>query len=333
MNERLIVRENRTRTDAYRKDEAVERTLLEINQTLEPHEPDIPRDLPALPHLFVFGLPRSGTTLTHQMLTWALDVGYVTNVMARFWLAPYAGAIVSRAVLGDTRDGSFTSDYGKSVDPAGGHEFAYFWQHWLGIRDIDDLLDFSGDSERADWDGVAAAVRRVRAAFDKPLVFKTNYAAQFLPAFARTFPMPLFVHVRRDPLDVALSILEARRRYYGDTSTWWATYAPEYKALAAQPVAEQIAGQVAGLSRAYAAQIATAPAELTVELDYEELCDDPAAAVDAVRRRCRNVHGIAPELLQPPPERFERSPSRTPTSEEEVAVAEALDRALAEDVR
>src|SRR5205085_4688044 len=119
---------------------------------------------------------------------------------------------------------------------------------------------------------VATAVGRIRAAFAKPLVFKTNFAAQFLPAFARAFAMPLFINVCRDPWPVALSILEARRRYYGDTSTWWSTHPPDYPALHARSGAEQIAGQVAGLRRAYAAQIARVPAELVVDLAYDELC-------------------------------------------------------------
>jgi hypothetical protein len=247
--------------------------------------------------------------------------------MARLWLAPHAGAILSQAVLGDTRDGSFASDYGKSVHPAGGHEFAYFWQHWLGIRGLEQLVDYSGDSQLANWHGAAAAVRRIDIAFGKPLLFKTNYAGQFLSAFARTFPMPLFLHVRRRPLDVALSILEARRRYYGDASTWWATYPPDYESLASLTPAKQVAGQVAGLRRAYAAQIAKAPPELTVELDYEELCNEPQATVETVRRHCRDVHGTAPDLLNPLPDRFDRQPQRTPRSNEERALAAALEEA------
>ena len=330
MSDGMVVRENRARSTAYRKDETLERALLAINESLAPYEPDAPDDLAPLPNLFVIGLPRSGTTLTHQVLAWALDVGYVSNLMARFWLAPHAGAILSRAVLGTERDGSFASKYGKSTGLAGGHEFAYFWQHWLGIHEVDDLLDFSGDG-RADWAGAGAAVRRVLAAFEKPLLFKTNYAAQFLPGFARTFPMPLFVHVRRDPLDVALSILEARRRYYDDVSTWWGTYPPEYEELAARPFAQQIAGQVVGLSRAYAAQVGKVPAELTVEADYRDLCDDPVSVVERIRRRCDDVHGIELRLLNALPERFEPAPPRTPASEEEIAVAEALSEALARD--
>ena len=172
---------------------------------------------------------------------------------------------------------------------------------------------------------------RIRAAFGKPLVFKTNYAAQFLPAFARAFPMPLFVHALRDPWPVARSILEARRRYYGDTATWWSTHPPDYRSLAALSPAEQIAGQVASLRRAYAQQIAKVPGELVIELPYRELCGRPAAFLETVRRRCQEVHGCAPDALHPPPERFEYRDAGPPRTEEEAELAQALERALAEE--
>ncbi len=324
---RFVDRENRARLSAYRKDATLEAALLELNDVLAGHEPDPPADLEPAPHLFVFGLPRSGTTLVHQALAWGLGVGYVTNVMARFWLAPHAGAVVSRAVLGDARDGSFVSDYGKSGGAAGGHEFAYFWQRHLGIEDVADLLDFSGESAKADWAELATAVARIRAVLDRPLLFKTNYAAQFLPAFARTFPMPLFVHVVRDPVSVGLSILEARRRYYGDVGTWWATYPPAYEELAQLSPVEQVAGQVAGLREAYADQIAKAPQELTIEIAYEDLCRDPTATVERVRERCHEVHGTAPDRLNQLPASFE-PPRRVMSSPEAADLSKALEKAL-----
>ncbi len=128
------------------------------------------------------------------------------------------------------------------------------------IEDVEDLVDFSGDSEPR---GLGRAWQQ-RSGASRPCstgrwCSRPTTPAQFLPAFARVLPMPLFVHVRREPLDVALSILEARRRYYGDPSVWWSTHPPGYEALAELSPAEQIAGQVTGLRRAYAAQIAKAP--------------------------------------------------------------------------
>jgi hypothetical protein len=316
--------------EAYRKDQALENELTAINQALEPHEPAVTADGPSQPHLFVFGLPRSGTTLTHQVLACGLDLGYVSNIMARFWLAPHAGAVLSRAVLGETVDESFASDYGYVHGPAGPHEFAYFWCRWLGIADTKDMLDFSGDSAKADWPGAAAAVARIQAAFAKPLIFKTSYAGQFLPAFARSFPMPMFIHAWRDPWPVARSILHARRRIYGDPSVWWSTYPPDYEMLRQRPVADQIAGQVAGLRRAHAALIAQVPPELVLDVPYDKLCERPSELIEGVRRRCREVHGVAPALRRPVPDGFEHSQPRGPQSEEEEALAAALERALAE---
>jgi LPS sulfotransferase NodH len=169
----------------------------------------------------------------------------------------------------------------------------------------------------------------MRAVFEKPLLFKTNFAGQFMPEFARAFPMPIFVHARRDPWPVARSILQARRRYYGETSVWWSTHSPDYEELSALTPEQQVAGQVASLRRAYAAMIAKVPAELVVEIAYEDLCDDPASFVSRVRERCAEVHGVSVEALHELPRRFERSEAPPPSSDEEVALAEALERALA----
>ena len=43
---------------------------------------------PSVPLLFIVGVPRSGTTLLYQLMCTHLDVGYVSNAMARWWMAP-----------------------------------------------------------------------------------------------------------------------------------------------------------------------------------------------------------------------------------------------------
>jgi hypothetical protein len=53
--------------------------------------------------------------------------------------------------------------------------------------------------------------------------------------------------------------------------------------------------------------------------------------VEAVRRRCQEVHGAAPDRLHELPESFERAPTRTASSNEEQAVVDALAAALAEE--
>ena len=40
------------------------------------------------PIIFIVGVPRSGTTLLSQLLIEHLDIGYINNHIAKYWMAP-----------------------------------------------------------------------------------------------------------------------------------------------------------------------------------------------------------------------------------------------------
>ncbi len=61
----------------------------------------------------------------------------------------------------------------------------------------------------------------------------------------------VWVLVERDPLDAAVSILDARRRHYADPRAWWSYVPLEYDRLAGLDEWQQVAGQVHYLSRLY----------------------------------------------------------------------------------
>jgi len=103
--------ENKNRNGQYKKDHEVEKFLKDINLNLQNAE-TYEENLNDLPNIFIFGLPRSGTTLAYQLIANSLDVGYINNLMARFWLAPLSGIVLSLSIIGDKRDNSFISDYG-----------------------------------------------------------------------------------------------------------------------------------------------------------------------------------------------------------------------------
>ena len=296
-------RENSERSESYRKDGRAEGVLAAMNRTLAELEPDNWSGIQR-PTIFVFGLPRSGTTLLPQLLANVLDLGYVDNLIARFWLAPCQGIELSRAVFGDRPGNSFESDLGRSDNVRGPHEFSYFWQRWMQIDSEEDLLAFGEPRQDVDWEAVGRVVGTMQDTFGRGIMFKTNYAGQFASRFARTFTMPLFVYIERNPVDVALSILDARSRYYDDPKHWWATYPPEYRLLADRDVPDQIAGQVVGLRAAYDDQLARVPAGSVVRIGYQELCDDPAGVVDTVRERLRERYGIDCALVGDVPDRF-----------------------------
>lgn len=324
----FIEQESARRLPGYRTDAAIFDTLKRMNEALEPLERCTPSGV-ARPNLFVFGLPRSGTTLLYQLIAYCLDLGYISNLAARFWLAPLTGVALARAVFGDRRDGSFRSDYGKSIDPAGPHEFSYFWQKRLGVEGIGDTLRFGDVGAAADWAGLAAVIGCLQDFFGSGLVHKTNFVANFAPSFVQHLPMPLLIYIERDPEAVALSILKARQVYYGNVASWWATHPPSYPEIKDAPFAIQIARQVVDLRDTYAEIMAALDPGLVLRLSYDALCRDPGAALDAIRDRVLRRYGVAIGAANAAPAHFERVRRRSAHTEEEEAVLAALQKLMA----
>ncbi len=302
MNE-LVVAEHARRLPAYQAKADIHQFMERMNAALEPTEQYVPNGIKR-PNLFIFGLPRSGTTLLYQLAARCLDVGYINNVAARFWRAPLTGVAFAESLLGGRRDNSYVSNYGKSVDISGPHEFSYFWQRWLKIEGISAACAFGGRDSHIEWDQLATVIACLQDKFGAGMVHKTNYAANFISGFATQLPMPIFIYVERDCIDVALSILSARQKYYGDLETWWATFPPSYEEIKGLPFAQQIARQVRDLRDVYTEAMASVPAELVVRLSYSELCANPRTALTLVRDRVAARYGTVIDMFPEVPENF-----------------------------
>lgn len=313
--------DNKDRLSVYKKKASDEDLLLAMNELLaEPGVTYHGLDADQSPTIFIFGLPRSGTTLVYQLLCYALDIGYINNLMARFWLAPAYGIALSKAVIGDIRDDSFESDYGKSVKVEGPHEFSYFWQHWLKMFTIQDLISFGKPREAIQWHAVARHVQSIKALLGKGIIFKTNYTANFITDFARHFSMPLFIYIDRDDIDVAVSILKARKAYYGNKDSWWATYPPTYQEICNLPYDEQIARQVKDLKNTYEKELLKVP-NYILRISYKDLCADPPAFIESVTKHIKNRYGYSLKVFNPPPEIFQyRTVSRKFSIEEKAII-------------
>jgi len=79
--------------------------LADLNDALAGCEAKLDREVvPAsLSIAIIGGLQRSGTTLLHQILARHCHIAYVSNVMARFWNAPLAGARLLEGTFANPR--------------------------------------------------------------------------------------------------------------------------------------------------------------------------------------------------------------------------------------
>ncbi len=85
------------------------------------------------PILAIAGPPRSGTTLTYQLLTQGLDVWFINNLHYLFYRTPILGYKLARKLAGP-----YVSDYksrhGFVRGINGPAEANLFWQYWCDLN-------------------------------------------------------------------------------------------------------------------------------------------------------------------------------------------------------
>jgi Sulfotransferase family len=244
------------------------------------------------PIVFVMGPHRSGTTLFIQWLANSGAVSYPTNLLSRFYGAPVMGAQI-QLLLTDPRFNfrneildfnssiSFESENGKTKGALAPNEFWYFWRRFLPFGE----LEWLSDEELfrvVDREKLVKELTTLTRVFGKPFALKSmilNYNIPFLDAI---FNKALFVQIRRDPVTNVVSILEARKRQFGNENEWYSFKIPEYQQLKDLDPITQSAGQLHYINKAITQGMATVDKSRKLVVQYEEFCRNPGKYYDAL---------------------------------------------------
>lgn len=237
-------------------------------------------DVSALPIIYIVGAPRSGTTLLSQLLSRYLPVGYIDNIVARFWLRPQVGIRLSRALLGQTGRESiaFDSKHGVTQDISGPHEFGYFWRHWLALDGLETHKLEQFAIQALDLKGLQQVLEReILTEFASPVVFKNVICGFQAEVLTRAHPASLFVRIRRDTGDVVRSILKCRMERYGRYDAWWSLKPSTYPLLAKldSPI-QQVVGQVMDCTLEFEQELSK-PGVHSLTVEYSDLVNNPNA--------------------------------------------------------
>lgn len=293
--------EERKRTPEYDKDALAEEFLKRLNAFLIPLENELLQGCtaPKLPMSFIVGVPRCGSTLMMQLTTRAYDLGYPSNLLARFFMAPSVGAWLQRLIhpVKSGRRGSTVSTYGVTTYPEEPHEFGYFWTGHFRIGSVHEL----NEREFARVNKVRllqqlASMERILA---RPLIFKSlniNFLVRFL---FQCIPAPFFLYMRRDPYFLAESIYLARIARYGSADAWWSLRPRCYEELKKLDNHHQVAGQVWTVKRELERQLKDIPERNKIVIDYDRLCADPERALLEFAERISSL-GFALKRVGPP---------------------------------
>lgn len=269
-------------------------------------EPSVMRETPAK-HIWVLGLPRSGTTLAMQLLAEHLKIGYVDNYMARFWSAPYIGAELSNILLKTASNPEYKSSYGTTSGVHGPHEFSYFWRSLLRVDDFDSI-HFSKKSDKIDWARVKQLIDAIALRRPTPMGYKAWFPAYFPKRIQDAFPNSMWVLIERPVEEVALSLVKGRERYFGTREKWLSMHTEGYEAMLEEPYWRQIGWQIYHLRKLFFDRVPEAvPQERILWTSYNELCDAPLSFLNRIREKAESLNIGTLRLKGDVPESFIRS--------------------------
>jgi len=250
-----------------------------INKGLEPVDALFSHDdgTTAGPPLFIVGAPRSGTSLTYQLVTQQLKAGYLISAMNYLFGAPNLLLEIMKPFLGRPKP-VFESAYGRTPGVLAPAENGNFWFRWFP-RDGEQghYVDPIGLRTES-YAGMKRAVDSMARILGRPMVFKSVYLSLATAALAQIFPQGRFLFVRRDAFFICQSLLLARLNR-PNPAAWWSVKIPGYRWLLSEPVWRQVTDQVFHTDRILERDLGRYAVGRYLELRYEDLCVDPRANI------------------------------------------------------
>lgn len=258
-------------------------------------------DRPQQPVVFIVAPPRAASTLFQQLTRSTLSVGCVSNIMARFWMAPYIGAVLEQ----DMSDPDFVSSlksYGRHYNPVNAHEpheWGWFWAHWLQLKPGE---FYCPPRHRIDRDGLNRKLAAVQAVKRAPLLFDNVYAMCNLPLLLEAIPRVLLVRIRRSHYYVANSVLNARIDRHGDVSAFF-SHKPRNieRLLEIDDPVEQSVAQVHAIATEIDNLIAAVNPDDIFDVDYPDIVGDPHGVMRGFSRFLAK-HECSVSMRDPMPE-------------------------------
>lgn len=285
------------RTSWFSKNSSLESLLKEINSNLWVSEEALLRSQGSLhyPLVLLVGPARSGSTLFMQWLANLDMVAYPTNLLSRFYQVPIIGAKIQlmltdprfnfRDELGEfIQQPEYQSVNGKTKGALSPNEFWYFWRRFLPEPQRDVWTDLEL-SQGMDKDTMLAEVVGIMEVFRKPFAAKAMLFNYNIPFLNSLFENVLFVHVKRDPLTNAASILDARKRQLGSEDAWYSFDIPEKVDLARLPAEQQVFGQVDAINNAVEKGLEGVDESRKMVVQYERFCHKPEKYFQLVSRK------------------------------------------------
>lgn len=253
--------------------DAVRATLKPLESLALPLGEPIP-----FPPIFIISPPRSGSTLLYLLAVRKFRLSYFSNFAMT---CPASAGLLTlfSAPLGACGGGScLDNSYGETRGWNGPNQGYRTWNLWLPTnRDFIDPSTIPAAHRRKLRQTVGLVEKAARA----PFINKWQRNATRLQALHAIFPEAVFLHLQRDSLLTAQSILLARRQMLSSPEAWFSAKPRGYVHDPSKSQLRLAAEQVALLENDVEEDKAILGREHFFELDYGALCRNADATLDA----------------------------------------------------
>lgn len=158
-----------------------------------------------LPIIFLVAPPRSGSTLTYQILNRGTKSLYISNLWNLLYALPYIGG---RYVNSNFKNNRFDSDRGLVSGLNGESEGMRFWSYWMG-QGLEQCRNTISEKRINYIKSVFSSLINVK----KPLIsgyLGHVFSIKFLRNF---FPGSVFIYLKRDDLSNIYSMVKTYRDF------------------------------------------------------------------------------------------------------------------------
>ncbi|MBT3418309.1 MAG: hypothetical protein HN427_05995 [Flavobacteriales bacterium] len=226
------------------------------------------KDIKRYPFIVVISTPRSGSTLTYQILSRGTKSVFLTNLWNLLYALPLIGGIISKR--NENNNEEFSSDRGLVSGIYGEAEGLKFWQYWSGqgLEETDQKIPI----KRVKY------LRRIFGSLLKnDLPMMSGYLGHSLSInnLRKIFPGILFIYLKRDKLSNIYSMYNT-----GNGFDWFSLKPKGWEQSLSLPIHERFVWQYNKIVDKIESEISDKD---TLVVNYEDICENPKQFLNDVK--------------------------------------------------
>ncbi|MDZ7724808.1 MAG: sulfotransferase [candidate division KSB1 bacterium] len=231
------------------------------------------------PPVFIVGPPRSGTTLLYQLLMSAFHFSYIPNISNTWYMMPVTAARMGR-LLCPSYSSSFSSVHGYEKGAMAPSEAGNIWNRWFPYEKREGFNYTPAHYlSKPAKNRIVTFVANVENMFNAPFLTKNVKMSVRIRPLLEMFPNALFVHMQRNPVHSAASLLNIRRK---KGKSWWSVMPKEYPEIKKMSELEQVCHQVYYTEMNIKRDLQKVENNRLHEVNYAKLCTNPVQKLEAI---------------------------------------------------